>query len=378
MQQRYEYISEDLLFGCGFQLGTVHDKWKPRMKPYINGFRFGYKQMHVEKAVLLFRIAFRFLKLSSSLKKPGLIFSGLDIEKTLENEDFTNFTNFTNLPANISVLNHRLPGFLTNFSRIIKQYSVMTQGDFGFKLPKKFFPSFGIALTRPLPVSLIQEFRSLSVPLIALVDSDTDCVDDIMFPVISSEASHRFSFIILRAALRSIRFSFKFRKLANYLLLRRRYKFFFKRFNYYLSKKYWRARLPLAVYKRSRRWLMRYKRIRLYRFNRRYKKAFFFFKSIKRRKTKAWLSEYKAARPGHSKSVRGNVSMLLLLRRALRKLYWTRKLKKRLIKKQRKIVLLRKKKRIVLKGMRRFFKKGKKRIKNKRWVRYKGKESSIR
>lgn len=211
--------------------------------------------------------------MSSNLKKPGLIFSGLDLDKTLETEKFPNFTK---LSSNISVLNHRLPGFLTNFSRIIKQYSIMAQSDFALKVPRKFFPSFGIALTRPLPVSLIQEFRSLSVPLVALVDSDTDCVDDIMFPVISSEASHQFSFVILRAALRGIKYSFKFRKLANYLLVRRRYKFFFRRFNHYLSKKYWRARMPLGVYKRSRRWLMRYKRIRVVGFKKKYKRAFFF------------------------------------------------------------------------------------------------------
>lgn len=99
---------------------------------------------------------------------------------------------------------------------------------------------------------------------------------------------------------------------------------------------------------------------------------------MKRRTRKNWFAAYKAACPGQVKKVGKNAFTLLLLRRASRKLFWTRKNKKRLIKKRRKVVLLRKKKGILLKGMRRFFKKNKKRIKNKRWVRYKDKESSYK
>lgn len=213
MQRSYDLMSEGLLMSCGFHIGQKHDMWKPIMRPYISGFRLGYKFMDVQKSVILFRNALRFLKLSLHSKRPGLVVAGLDLDYKLENEEQHDYFNFSGFSDTLYVVNHRFGGLLTNYKKVRKQYIALAKDYFNFKLPKNLFPAFGIALTRPMPYSLISEFAVTGVPLVALLDSNTVGITKVMFPIISSFASHRSSFFIFRSVLKVYKMTFAFRAL---------------------------------------------------------------------------------------------------------------------------------------------------------------------
>lgn len=147
--------------------------------------------------------------------------------------------NFVNLPNNVHVVNHRYSGFLTNYFRIRSQYFRSLYNTYPVKLTSRFFPSFGFSLVKPLPYSLISEFAYVGVPLIALVDSAEKGIENIFYPIISSEISLHSAFIILRFALKKTRLKFSlFPRLGLFFSFKKKKKLY--ELKSFLRRKFWR------------------------------------------------------------------------------------------------------------------------------------------
>jgi small subunit ribosomal protein S2 len=194
------YVSMKMLLESGVHFGHQTNRWNPKMKPYIFGARNGIYIVDLQQTVQLFDIAFNYVVETVSSGKE-MLFVGT---KKQAQEAVRNEAERCAMPY----VNQRwLGGMLTNYVTIKKSIDrlnaldSMFAGDSINAFPKKEVLKLqrertklekilgGIRHMKGLPGGLfvidprkeqiaIQEARKLSIPIVAIVDTNCD-PDDI-------------------------------------------------------------------------------------------------------------------------------------------------------------------------------------------------------
>ena len=184
------------LLEAGVHFGHQTRRWNPKMKPYIFGARNGIYIIDLQKTVQLFKIAYNFIA-DTAASGQSVLFVGTKKQAAEAIYEET-------VRCGMYFVNNRwLGGTLTNFQTIkksidrLKRLEQMKADDSIYRFPKKEVQSLerhmgkleknlgGIKDMDRLPGALfvidprreriaVHEARKLSIPVVAVVDSNCD------------------------------------------------------------------------------------------------------------------------------------------------------------------------------------------------------------
>ena len=211
-------ISLKELAKCAVHFGHPTHKWNPKMKPYIYGIRYGVHIFDLQKTAKLLVEALDFLH-SSAKNNKEILFVGT---KQQCRSLLQNIKEETSMPI---VTDKWIPGLLTNFKTIkerINYFKQLKEDDADGKLAKytkkeqgklrKKIQTLSTALSgvedmdgKPDVIFVadicrdniaVKEARRLNIPVIAIVDSNTD-PDLVDYPIpANDDAIKSLSYII--------------------------------------------------------------------------------------------------------------------------------------------------------------------------------------
>jgi len=166
------------LLSLGFHLGHSHDKWKPALINFIYGFRKTRTLQSLDKSAVFFKAALFFLDKMKKFRFPVFFFFARDLDKT---------SGFYLSRASVPVFSflHTTPGILTNF-KIVKNSSLYFNA-FASIWQRRLFPSYVINVVVNPTIGFVREAQYLGIPLIAAVDSSVTYLEDISYPIYTTQ-----------------------------------------------------------------------------------------------------------------------------------------------------------------------------------------------